>query len=333
MSCRALAASSTDRARHHVNWLEYLLSAFVGSRRARDQHKNALASGASIAIGLAELSKLCAERSGQESESPIFLLCAGWRSGSTLLQRLIMSDPGVMLWGEPYDECGVIQALADTLKAFRSGWPPSEYYYDGRPREQLTGDWIANLFPSADALRQGHRMFFETVFAVPARQAGAKRWGIKEVRLNAEHAHYLHWLFPKARFVFLLRNPLDAYRSYCRYGRNWYETWPDRPVFTPTAFGRHWRELAEGFVRDAPRLAALVVRYEDLIKAPPKLVRQIEEHLDVHLDASVIAKKLGSSERGGEQAWVSRLDWTLVSLLIPPMGPGCARTCGCRPSL
>ena len=319
MSCRASAASSTDRARHHVNWLEYLISAFVGDRRARDQHTKALVSGASIATGLAELSKLCGERSGQEGESPIFLLCAGWRSGSTLLQRLIMSDPAVMLWGEPYDECGVIQALAGTLKAFRGGWPPPEYYYDGRPREQLTGDWIANLFPSADALRQGHRMFFETVFAVPARQAGAKRWGIKEVRLNAEHAHYLHWLFPKARFVFLLRNPLDAYRSYCRYGRNWYDTWPDRPVFTPTAFGTHWRELAEGFVRDAPKLNALVIRYEDLIGPTQQVVAKIEQHLDVRLDASVIGKKVGTSERGGEQAWISRLEKSLLWRAVSPL--------------
>jgi hypothetical protein len=319
MYCRALAASSTDRAGHHVNWLEYLLSAFVGSRRARDQHKKALTSGASIAIGLAELSKLAVERSGQEGESPIFLLCAGWRSGSTLLQRLIMSDPAVMLWGEPYDECGVIQALADTLKAFRRGWPPSEYYYDGRPREQLTGDWIANLFPSADALRQGHRMFFETVFAVPARDAGAKRWGIKEVRLNAGHAQYLHWLFPQASFVFLLRNPLDAYRSYCRYGRNWYDTWPDRPVFTPTAFGRHWRELAEGFVRDAPRLNALVIRYEELTGSTQQVVAKIEQHLDIRLDASVIGKKVGTSERGGEQAWISRLEKSLLWRAVSPL--------------
>ncbi len=302
-----------------MNWLEYLLSSFVGSRPAREQHKNALASGASIAIGLAELSRLCAEPSGQEDESPIFLLCAGWRSGSTLLQRLIMSDPGVMLWGEPYDECGVIQALADTLKAFRGGWPPSEYYYDGRPREQLTGDWIANLFPSPDALREGHRMFFERAFALPARLAGAKRWGIKEVRLNSEHAQYLRWLFPKARFVFLLRNPLDAYRSYCRYGRNWYETWPDRPVFTPTAFGRHWRELAEGFVRDAPRLKALLIRYEELTAPTQQVVAKIEQHLDVRLDASVIGKKVGTSERGGEQAWISRLEESLLWRAVSPL--------------
>ena len=31
--------------------------------------------------------------------SPLFILSAGWRSGSTLLQRLIISAKGVVIWG------------------------------------------------------------------------------------------------------------------------------------------------------------------------------------------------------------------------------------------
>src|SRR5215470_16856110 len=34
-----------------------------------------------------------------ESESPIFLLSIGWRSGSTLLQRDLVTDPRLLLWG------------------------------------------------------------------------------------------------------------------------------------------------------------------------------------------------------------------------------------------
>jgi hypothetical protein len=139
--------------------------------------------------------------------------------------------------GEPYDECGIIQALAGTVTAFRSGWPPQEYYYRGARPDEMTGDWIANLFPAPAALKRGHRALLDAAFAEPARLAGAPRWGIKEVRLTAEHAHYLRWLYPSAKFVLLYRNPLDAYQSYCRYGRNWYDTWPDRPVFTPRRSG------------------------------------------------------------------------------------------------
>lgn len=37
-----------------------------------------------------------------DCENPVFILSAGWRSGSTLLHRMIMADEKVMIWGEPY---------------------------------------------------------------------------------------------------------------------------------------------------------------------------------------------------------------------------------------
>src|ERR1700759_2808533 len=36
-----------------------------------------------------------------ETEAPIFLLSTGWRAGSTLLQRILVTDPSLLLWGEP----------------------------------------------------------------------------------------------------------------------------------------------------------------------------------------------------------------------------------------
>jgi hypothetical protein len=282
-----------------------------------------------VLSGVAELKGLCPDEPTADVGSPIFLLSAGWRSGSTLLQRLIMSDSRVLLWGEPFDECGVIQAMAATVRAFRSGWPPADYYLahhaNAKPGE-LADDWIANLFPAPADLRRGHRAFFEATFAEPARRAGASRWGIKEVRLTAEHAQYVKWLYPDARFLFLYRNPLDAYQSYCRYGRNWYDTWPGSPVFTPTAFGTHWRKLTESFLNEEQALGALLVRYEDLVKGPEDLLQRIEHYLDVRLDRSVLGKKVGSSERGGRQALVSRLEKSLLRRAVSP----CAQNLGYR---
>ena len=300
-----------------MNLFEYLRSALAGTSTARQLHRQALSLTPSITSGLSELRDLCQKEAENDGESPIFLLSAGWRAGSTLLQRLIMSDAKVLLWGEPFDECGIIQAMAHTLKAFRSGWPPKDYYFSGS--KPASGDWVANFFPVPDYLQRGHRAFFEKTFAEPAKLAGAERWGIKEVRLNVEHAHYLRWVFPNAKFLFLYRNPLDAYQSYCRYGRSWYDTWPDKPVFTPTTFGRHWRELTAGFLRDAARLNGLLIRYEDLINGTPELLARIERHLDVRLDPSVLGQKVGSSERSGEQAWVSRLEKSLLRRAVSPV--------------
>jgi hypothetical protein len=298
--------------------LEYFAAAFRGTTKARSAHREALLHMPSIVTGILELQKCCPPNTTDDQEEPIFLLSAGWRSGSTLLQRLIMSDSRVLIWGEPYDECGLIQALADSMKAFRPGWPPQEYFYDGTPPNQLSGEWIANLFPSLEDWRKGQRALFDTMFAAPARQASAVRWGIKEVRLSTEHCAYLRWLYPKASFVLLYRNPLEAYRSYCRYGRSWYDTFPDKPVFTPTRFGAHWRKLMEGFLKHAMALDALMICYEDLVTGRTQL-DELEAYLNINIDRTVLTAKVGTSERGGEKATVSKLEKWLLRRAVTPI--------------
>jgi hypothetical protein len=298
--------------------LQQLISAFKGTAQARAAHRRALASYDGIFSGMQELHAQCPPPAAEDDEQPIFLLSAGWRSGSTLLQRLLMSDPNVLIWGEPYDECGIIQALADSMKAFRPGWPPADYYYDGTEPVQLSGEWIANLFPSLEELRNAQRAFFNALFVEPARKAGTRRWGIKEVRLGAEHCYYLRWLYPKAKFLFLYRSPFDAYRSYCSHGRNWYNTFPDKPVFTAHEFGRHWRDLAEGFLQHQDELGAVMVRYEDLVAGKAPLV-QLEAELGLRIDASVLNAKLGSAERFGKNMGISRADAWLLRRAVAPI--------------
>ncbi len=297
--------------------LDGLITAFRGPAQARAAHRQALLRTPSIARGV-EILQAHTQPDEADDDSPIFLLSAGWRSGSTMLQRLIMSDSRVLIWGEPYDECGTIQALAAGMKAFREGWPPLDYYYDGSTPQNLSGEWIANLFPGLQDLRHAHRTFFDTLFAEPARRAGAERWGIKEVRLTAEHAHYLRWLYPKARFLLLYRNPLEAYRSYCRYGRSWYDIFPDRPVFTPTQFGTHWRQLMSGYLHHAQKLDALLVRYEDLVGENPPL-DALDAYLGTKVDRSVLGNKVGSSERGGSKVGVNALERWLLRRTVEPI--------------
>ncbi len=296
--------------------LQYISRAFRGSPQARADHQLAMADRPTIQSGLRQLASLQPNAPAPDDEQPIFLFSAGWRSGSTLLQRLVMSDSSVLMWGEPYNACSLVQHLAATTIPFRCDWPLPQYYHDGTRPKLLSEKWIANLYPSISDFERGHRAAFDAMFAEPARQAGASRWGIKEVRLGSEHAFYLRWLYPKARFLFLYRNPLHAYQSYANAGQAWYDDWPDRPVFTPAAFGAHWRRLTEGYLRDAKELDALLVRYEDLPK-DPALIDRIESYLDLRLDRSLLETKVSGA--WVERAHVNRLERWLLKRAVSPL--------------
>ncbi|RPI90674.1 MAG: sulfotransferase [Planctomycetaceae bacterium] len=223
--------------------------------------------------------------------SPIFVLSAGWRSGSTLLQRLMCSGPDVLLWGEPFEEFVPVHRMAASIEMLDADSPHLKFtpeHIEG----SLADNWIANLNPGLQPLLCAHRAYFESLFAVPARDRGFRRWGAKYVRLSAQHAHYLKWLYPEAKFVLLVRHPMDAYRSYKRLTW-WYTVRPEFRVDSGSKFMSHWAYLANSFLDEASHLGALLVRYEDLKPGNPVLKR-IEEFLETPINPAVLEKKIGS---------------------------------------
>lgn len=270
------------------------LEPWIGPKYAIDQHENDTNNTISLEIGLETIQKRWPLEEDCNNNQPIFILSAGWRSGSTLLQRLVMSGDSILIWGEPYGHANIIQELSNPLSKFTKQWPPDEFFIDYFDKSKLKENWVANLYPSVHALRNAHRAFFDTLFRHPAEDLGFKRWGMKEVRLDVQDAKYLHWLYPNAKFLFIIRNPFDAYRSY-RLFRNWYSRWPDMPMFTPKQFALHWRQLAEGYINDYKAVNGILLKYEDVVYGKSRL-RELEQYLGFEIDYSVLATKIKSNK-------------------------------------
>lgn len=224
----------------------------------------------------------------RENSAPVFVLASSWRSGSTLLQRLIIAGGDILVWGEPYFRSAYVQRLTDAIRPLSLHHPPSHFFPERLDAQTLSESWIANMYPPLENLLSAHRAFFDELYGRQARAVGYARWGFKSVRLNGAEARFLNGIFPNADFIVLVRNPFEAFRSYRRW-LEWYDRWPDEPVFTVTRFGKMWRNRTNSLLAAAKDIQALVIRFEDLIDTTDSTtLDRLANHLDTKIQKEVL---------------------------------------------
>lgn len=249
-------------------------------------------------------------------ERPIFIFSAGWRSGSTLLQRLVASSNNTLMWGEPFGDRIPVPRLANTLGVAvkhqlqigeTNGAALPTGFFKGD--SDLANEWTANLNPGFEQLLYSQFASLEALLAAPARQSGYERWGCKFVRLTGQHARFLRWLYPGCRILFLVRHPFEAWSSY--KGRRWYTVFPSHRMVHPWSFFSFWESLASSFLEYSGE--KLVIRYEDLINPETKgdVIERIETFIEERIDSSVFETKL----RGGLEK-VPTSDWERAMMRV-----------------
>lgn len=227
--------------------------------------------------------------------SPVFILGGGGRTGSTLVQRLLISTGEIMIWGE---HAGV---LLDGVQRIVSGmreWIDREgARHLERFRQHGWNAWIPNVNPSHDAFVAGARAALLEALAVPAAQMGYRRWGFKEIRYNGAAVELLKILFPDATIIVILRHPGDALRSIKVAA--WYEK--DFGA-QPEAFLAAWAATSSTLVASASKFdGVLVSRYEDLVADPQRFVARVAKHVGIDVnrfDPTAIATRLRGAPGG-----------------------------------
>ena len=258
---------------------------------------------------IADLDLVSGYQEEGDDECPIFLLATGWRSGSTLLQRIVSTDPNVLLWGEPLGEMALLPGITAML-AQLSEFPDLQQLCssDNPAFASLATSWIATLYPPGGDLRKGLRALLTTWMGNAARQRGFIRWGFKEVRLGAADATVLHWLYPKAKFILLTRNPYDCYLSLSDSGwRNLYHRRPDIRIDSAAGLARHWNRLALSWSELPPEFPAYRIKYEDMVAGKVDF-QALGSWLGIRIREEVaISHQIGHTARRRQLGWCQRL--------------------------
>lgn len=151
------------------------------------------------------------------------------RTGSTLLQRLLNLHDQVVVFGEHNAIAGSLHNLWNQIF---HGWARDMIARSSRLVPELLAsrpvaapdgasvEW-ANAFTEETALPAFRRFLEDLLYPPAVRCAGVRYWGFKEIRYGPPAAAFLARLFPKGRFLVLLRDPVAIHRSRLATGY-WY---------------------------------------------------------------------------------------------------------------
>jgi hypothetical protein len=113
------------------------------------------------------------------------------------------------------------------------------------------------------------------------------RYVVDKHPLNFQYLSYMHWLWPQAPIIHVVRDPLDTCLS-CffqnfTHGQNYSFDLTQLGLFYQEyqRLMRHWSEDLEGWVTD--------VHYERLVEDPEKSIRQLLERCGLSFEAGCLS--------------------------------------------
>jgi hypothetical protein len=205
------------------------------------------------------------------SDGPVFLV-GSMRSGSTMLRLILDSHPAVAIG----PETGFMNAVDATRHI---------------PRFKAGDGWYRQLGWSDEEFDGRLREFYEDIFGRYAVQQGKRRWGEK-TPFHTSRVHDMARIFPDARFVGIVRHPGAVARS---LERRFHYTFGDAVTY--------WAATNLDLVRGAATLGdrLLVCRYEDLVREPEPVLKEVLDFLDEPWSPLVLRHHEVQREKGTER--------------------------------
>lgn len=214
-------------------------------------------------------------------KSPIFIFSLP-RSGSTLLQRVLMSHENITSVAEPW-------LLLPFSYAYKKEGVLSEYGHN--IAYSAFEDFINNL-PNKE------NDYYEALGAF-AQNLYEKQCGNNEMYFLDKTPRYIYIIpqivkiFPDAKFIFLFRNPVHVMSSMI-------QTWCDGRFKQMYVYERDLnygpKALSEGY--ELLRDKAYAIQYEEYVTNPKKYTKEICEYLEIDFDKDMLSSFSSQDTKG-----------------------------------
>mgnify|MGYP006422375293 CR=1 FL=1 len=214
-------------------------------------------------------------------KSPIFLFSLP-RSGSTLLQRVLMSHKEIASVAEPW-------LMLPFSYGFKKEGTLAEYGSYGS--FIALGDFIENLPDKENDYYEALGVFANSLYE--------KQCLNDEEYFLDKTPRYYHIIpeiskaFPNAKFIFLFRNPVNVMSSMI-------QTWANGRLkkmynyerdlnYGPVALSNGYKLLKD---------KAYALKYEDYVKNPEKYTKEICTYLDINFDEEMLSSFVDQDTKG-----------------------------------
>ena len=235
----------------------------------------------------------------------MLMVCGHPRSGTTMLATVLSSHPEIGMTFELHNLLGVGKPFWQHVRLLRRNhrWR--------RPPFKIRGS------------RRGRRRSLVGAILFARYLLGLLRQGRKPIDLDCMR-RVLHGIFPRAqvlgdkypRYVFHLdrfaavpdllivviyREARDVVRSAIEKSKkSWRRTSYGRRFATPTSAAKSWVRAIESMERNRERIH--VIRYEDLVRQPETVLRDLGRYLEVNAEGfkpSIIKQDRGGKHKKG----------------------------------